>query len=302
MMNLIGPSIMCLAGSLTATANLSLRKNFDYAGTKDAFIFVQSLISFLIATCLLNSLSLTNLTPTLLSLGFVSGICYSVLLISLGKALELGPPALTLAFLNSSTVVPIPLLMIIFGSAYGFSYTYMNFFGSLLVVLGLFMATQSSDKQTISKKWFFYCGLTFFTHTMFVLILEWKGLMANSTFGGLSSLVPSSINPNHAQWFVVVQFLTVAIVQGVRLIQSNIRIKPSDIALGSYGGIANGLSLYYMIYALTNTPEAQHAMIVPLFSVTIVVICNIWGYLLYKEKINIPANTLCLIGIFIGSA
>ena len=293
---------MCLAGSLTATANLSLRKNFDYAGSKDAFIFVQSFVSFLFALWFLNSLSLSNLTPTIFSLGVVSGICYSVLLVSLGKALELGPPALTLAFLNSSTVVPVPLLMIIFGSAFGFSYTYMHFFGSLLVVLGLFMATQSSDKQAISKKWFFYCGLTFLTHTMYMLILEWKGLMANSAFGGLSRLVPSYIEPNHAQWFMVVLFLTVAIIQGFRLIQSNISIKGSDAALGSYGGIANGLSLYYMIYALDNTPGAEHAMIVPLFSVTIVVICNIWGYLLYKEKINIPANALCLIGIFIGSA
>lgn len=42
-------------------------------------------------------------------------------------------------------------------------------------------------------------------------------------------------------------------------------------------------------------------MIFPIFSVTIILFCNLWGQWLYKEKVNWFANACCIGGILIGT-
>ncbi len=56
----------------------------------------------------------------------------------MGKALEQGPPGLTVAAMNSAAVVPAILMALLFGATYGATYSLANGIGSVLVVIGLF--------------------------------------------------------------------------------------------------------------------------------------------------------------------
>ena len=56
-----------------------------------------------------------------------------------------------------------------------------------------------------------------------------------------------------------------------------------------------------MIRATEASTPVEHAIIYPLFAVTIIILCNIWGQWLYKEQVNWKANALCVFGILIGS-
>ena len=42
-------------------------------------------------------------------------------------------------------------------------------------------------------------------------------------------------------------------------------------------------------------------MIFPIFAVTIILLCNLWGQKLYKEKVNWMASGLCVVGLLIGT-
>jgi hypothetical protein len=56
-----------------------------------------------------------------------------------------------------------------------------------------------------------------------------------------------------------------------------------------------------MIWSTEVSTPLEHAMIFPIFSVAIIILCNLWGQWLYKEKVNWLANACCVGGILIGT-
>src|SRR3989304_2317111 len=76
--------------------------------------------------------------------GFSGGVILAAFMAMMGKALESGPPGLTFAVINASSVMPILLMVTLFGAGFGFAYTPWNGIGSLLVVAGLFWAASGA--------------------------------------------------------------------------------------------------------------------------------------------------------------
>ena len=55
-----------------------------------------------------------------------------------------------------------------------------------------------------------------------------------------------------------------------------------------------------MMKATEMSTSIEHAMLFPIFSVTLILGCNFWGKWLYQEEANWRANALCIGGILLG--
>ena len=104
------------------------------------------------------------------------------------------------------------------------------------------------------------------------------------------------------QWFMPMIFLAAFLVQAlIFMINEKWRLKKGEVLYGILGGVANGVGTFFMIRATEVSTSFEHAMIYPIFSVSIIVLCNLWGQWLYREKVNWFATAICLLGILVGT-
>ena len=298
----LGLQLMVLAGSLTAGSNYFLRRSILAGGSSRAFLLIQLACTFLVAI-LLNPVRSGNFffSTEVAYLGLFGGTILGIMMTCLGKALENGPAGLTVAFLNASTVFPILGMVALFGKEYGFEYTLWNGAGSLIVVAALFWAGFETMKGGSMSKWLFFAFSTFALHTLFLMLLQWRSLLMN--FPG-QSLFFSTSTPEKmgSEWFMPMAFLAATLVQlVVYLKQENRPPLPQEVRFGLLGGAANGLGTFFMIRSTEIASPLEQAMIFPLFAVTIVLICNVWGQFLFKEKIHWKATFASVAGIAVGT-
>ena len=237
----------------------------------------------------------------MLYFGLAAGIILAIMMICLGKSLESGPPGLTFAALNSSTVMPMILMVFLFGSPFGYVYTLFNGLGSFLVVLGLFWAGWSARSSEKKIRWVAFVAGAFILHTLFLIIMQWRALFLH--FPGENGLFLSfDMQDAKCQWFMPAVFFAAALIQIIVYLATQKRLPNRyETIYGILGGIANGVGTFFMIWSTEVSTPLEHAMIFPIFSVTIILLCNLWGQWLYKEKVNWLANGLCILGIFIGT-
>ena len=233
--------------------------------------------------------------------GLAGGIVLAVMMIFLGKALEKGPPGLTFAALNASTVMPMLLMVLLFGAPFGYLYTLTNGLGSLLVVIGLFWAGREAIRSEKTMQWATFVVGAFFLHVIFLVFMQWRALFIN--FPGENGLLLSfDVNDAKNQWFMPMVFFAAALVQIVVYLVTQKRWpNRSEVIYGVLGGLTNGVGTFFMIWSTEVSTPVEHAMIFPIFSVTIILCCNLWGQWLYKEKVNWLANGCCLFGILVGT-
>ncbi|MBS0653949.1 MAG: hypothetical protein JSR39_10555, partial [Verrucomicrobia bacterium] len=229
------------------------------------------------------------------------GVVLAVMMIFLGKALEKGPPGLTFAALNASTVMPMLLMVMLFGAPFGYLYTLTNGLGSLLVVAGLFWAGWEATRSEKKMQWASYVIGAFLLHVIFLVFMQWRALFIN--FPGENGLFLSfDVDDAKSQWFMPMLFCAAALIQIVVYLATQKRLpNRSETIYGVLGGIANGIGTFFMIWSTEVSSPLEHAMIFPIFAVTIILCCNLWGQWLYKEKVNWLANGCCLLGILVGT-
>ena len=56
-----------------------------------------------------------------------------------------------------------------------------------------------------------------------------------------------------------------------------------------------------MIRSTEVATPLEHAIIFPLFAVSVMISCNLWGQLIYKEKVNWKAAGFCVLGVLVGT-
>jgi len=291
-----------IAAVLASLNNFFLRRSIDAGGTSKAYLVVQLTFSFLVMI-LLNPVRTDNYAwnSTAVELGIIGGILLGLLMWSLGKALEKGPPGLTFAALNSSSVMPGIVMALLFGSALGHPYSIWQAVGSLLVILGLFWAGWSHSHSHHKVQWAFLASFAFIIHALFLIFLQWWALLLQSSTP-LSALIPLHVDAGTVQWFMPTILFIAALLQIVIYL---IRVKRSpkrvEVLYGLFGGIANGACTFFLILAPQYAIGWENAMIFPIFSVAIIVICNIWGQMLYQERVNWKANAVCVFGLLIGT-
>jgi drug/metabolite transporter (DMT)-like permease len=297
---MLGIQLILVAALFISISNLCMRRSIDKGGTTKAFLVIQLSLVFLIAI-LLNPVRTGNYqwSSCMGAFGFAGGLILAAMMASLGRALETGPPGLTFAALNTSTVMPMILMVFFFGSPFGYIYTLWNGIGSLLVVLGLFWAGWMRSEQ--KPNWTVFVTAAFFLHVIFLIFMQWRALFIN--FPGANGLFLSfDVDDAKSEWFMPMIFLAATLIQlGIFYTTEKRWPTRREISYGVLGGTANGIGTFFMIRATEASTPFEHAMIFPIFSVTIILICNLWGQWLYKEKVNWKANALCVLGLLIGT-
>lgn len=314
----MGLFFACLASFFGAFNNYAQRKSIDLGGTCKAFIVFQLFTSFL-AMMLLNFSTIKNLQvgKEVLLLGFFGGLILSILTWGIGKTLEKGPPGLTFAIFFSASIVPSFLFFLFFGPPFGYSFTIWNTFGSLFVLAGLFWAAFSSKKKDVKievaqkldiekkgsenkhrSKWAYFMGLSFAAHALFLAYLAFWALILKEAHPKLAFL---SIPESHRGWFMPIMMLTATIFQVFFFLTEKRIPAKKEVFYGVGGGVCNGLCTYFLILAPQKASFWENAMLFPTYAVLIILICNAWAQILYKEKVHWKANFLAFIGIALGS-
>ncbi|MBS0649343.1 MAG: hypothetical protein JSS10_08995 [Verrucomicrobia bacterium] len=298
----MGIQLILIAALFIALSNYCMRRSIDSGGTTKGFLMIQLFIVFLVAI-FLNPVRSGDYhwSPCMAWFGIAGGIVLALMMASLGRSLETGPAGLTFAALNASTVMPSILMVLLFGASFGYHYTWWNGIGSMLVVAGLFWAGGQTSKSERKSNWIVFVTAAFFLHVLFLVFLSWRALFIN--FPGENGLFLSfDMDDAKCQWFMPMVFCVAFLFQTVVYAINEKRIpKKGEVFYGLLGGIANGVGTFFMIRATEVSTSFEHAVIYPLFAVTIIILCNIWGQWLYKEKVNWKANSLCVLGILIAT-
>lgn len=291
------------AAILCAFNNLFMRKSVDAGGTTKAFLVIVEAFSILVAL-LLGPIKTGQYqwSHSIATIGVIAGVFLGIMMWALGRAMEEGPPGLTVAFLNSSAVVPAVIMVMFFGTAFGHSYQWWNGAGSILVVLGLFWAVWETTKNYHNRSnWVLFASTAFWCHVFFLVILQWRAMLINPNIP-VSRLLPFRVDAAHSEWFMPMIFVAATILLLVQFIKAEARLpRKQEVIYGFYGGVCNGACTYFLIRAAQVATPLENAMIFPIFAVSLILLCNTWGKALYKENVHWRAMAICLFGLFVGT-
>jgi hypothetical protein len=185
--------------------------------------------------------------------------------------------------------------------AYGHSYSLWNALGSILVVLGLFWAGWSNADAKEKKLWLLFALSAFVLHILLLAFMQWRALMLSPSMTE-TTLLPFRLSEGTSQWFMPMIFVSATLLQLLIYLYNEHRWpNRGEIMWGILGGIANGAGTFFLIRATEVAVTWEKAMMFPIYSVAIIVLCNLWGQWLYREHVNWRANIICLCGLVVGT-
>lgn len=291
-----------LSGAFVALSNLMMRKSMDSGGTTKGYLVFMMLAAFFSAV-LLEPVRSGNYawSGSVALLGSIAGIILAVMLYFLGKALEKGPPGFTFSLLSSSTVMPAIVMAVLFGEQYGFPYTLWHAIGSFFVVAGIFWAGKGMVGLQDRNRWIIFATAMFVLHIALLTLFQWRSLLLNlahpeEIFAFFTAEEIKSV------WFLPFMFLTSAIIQlGIFILGEARKPRAKEIRYGILGGAINGTGTFFLIVAANAATALENAIIFPMYSVSIIILSNLWGQKLYEEKVNWRACQVCALGLIIGT-
>ncbi|HEY4832999.1 MAG TPA: hypothetical protein VIH61_10620, partial [Waddliaceae bacterium] len=184
---------------------------------------------------------------------------------------------------------------------FGFDITYQQIGGMLLVVFGLLLASknQSGRNVKVTKEWIKYAIACFFLQVLILTIFKWRSLF---TCEESHFLLPKGMTIKDDLWFMPGFFGMATFAQFFLFVKGRKKLYFEEAFLGFLGGIANASSTFLLLVGaqLAVTPM-ENAIFFPLFAIATILLCNLWGKILYGEEFNLLANFLCCVGILIGS-
>lgn len=294
--------ITLLAAGFGALSNFFQRKNSEYSAFSNAFLLCFYFISFLLSFLFQPSPLTEPFDFTLFSIGACVGLLNAGMMWTTAKALQNGPSGLTFAFQNASTIFPILILYLLFGHEYGYRLAPLQLMGMALVILGLFVAARQKkeDMNPISKKWLLFAFGCFGFQIFALSLLQWRCLLfQNHLMPHL--LIPTFCPESSDAWLMPGFFGTAFLFQAIVCIRKKYRLKATEILYGSLGGCANVMTTFLLLLATKWASSFESSLIFPLFAVAVIMLCNLWGYRFYRERIDVKGNALCALGIFVAA-
>lgn len=293
-----------LAGIFGAAVNYCLRKNFEHQRSAQGYLSIYFIFSFLIALVLRFEINMQSFSWVMGSIGVVAGMLNLLMMFLVARALQLGPSGLTFAFQNSSSMFPALFLFFLFGRSFGFELHLPLIIGFCCLVLGLF---HSSRKESLSKDpsrfatWALLAIAIFFVQGIILSIFQWRTLLLEVPKES-HCLIPWTCSIQEDAWFMPGFFFVPAIVQTVIFYFSERRgLSSREIYLGTIAGILNGAATFCLLMATKDASESFRPILFPIFAVTVIFLCNLWGKRFYQEPIDWKGMSLCLAGVLIGS-
>lgn len=298
----MGILLALIAGMFIPLTNLTVRKGIDIGGNAKAYFVFQMVTSFIFAILLGPVRTGDYSIPLSVAvLGTVAGLILSVMLFSLGRAVEKGPPGFTFAMLNSATVMPGILMALVFGASLGFVYNAWHALGSLLVIVGLFWGAKGLQGMKEMKQWLFFATAMFTFHVLLLALYQWRAMLMNLPHP--EELVSFfTMEQIKSEWFTPFMFLASGIVQISIYLRSEKRTpKMGEIFYGISGGLSNLFCTFFIIWATEMASPLENAVIFPIYSVVGIILTNLWGQRLYQEQVNWRACQLCVFGLIVGT-
>ncbi len=320
-----------LAALLAALANLATKRNLDQIGSPRGYLVIYFFLSFLSSFLINPSIFQTEISFTMLAIGSVAGIFAFLLMISLTQALKYGSPGITFAFQSAGSVLPSVLLFFLFGPLLGFIMTPFLIVGLLCVLIGLFWSakpelwtnllkkfqsfsqnkpstmhelqtTETEEKINPShslKKWAFYAIASFFIQGITFSIFHWRSLLVEHP-PSTHPLLSISCKSGQELWFMPSFFLVATLLNALFFFLSEKRLfRRTEYFYGTISGLLNAGSTYLLLLATYIASPIQKAIMFPLFAISVIIFCGIWGQKLYQEHINWIALAICMLGVLL---
>lgn len=278
-----------LAACSAALTNLCLRKSSDSKGSVYRFLFYFYLVSLLFTAVFYSDTLIHFWHPNALAIGCGVGLLHLILMLITSQALQRGPSGLTFIFQNASCVFPHPILVLLFGIAMGFEITGIQIVGMGLVLLGLAAGAFINKEQStlISKGWIQFAFALFFVQLLIYTLLEGRCLFYKC-------------GEKAEAWFMIGFFGTALLAESYLFFTCKGRSQKYEVVYGILGGLTSGITLYLLLLATIIALPLEAGLIFPIFAVLTLILSNLWGWLLYQERLNYPAILLCSAGILIA--
>ncbi|CAG8586280.1 6747_t:CDS:1 [Ambispora gerdemannii] len=302
-----GIQLITIGAIFTTISNYCMRRSIDEGESNKAFLVIQLMLVFPVAI-LLNPVRTKDykFSHRMAVFAIITGTIFAFMQASLGKALEYGPAGLTFAVVSSAAVMPMIVMVSIFGRPFGFNYTICNGIGSVLVMLGLFWEAKTEvnsvtyDYNAIC--WLIFVTLAFILQVSVLVLMQWRALFIQFPFYREQLYLPFDAESAKSQWFMPIMFGTAALINlWIFIYTRNDHPTICEFLYGAFGGLSNSLGSFFMILATEIATPLEHAMLFPISSVEVMIMCNVWGQLLYGEQVNWLANACCVLGVLIGS-
>ena len=291
--------IVLLAAVFAAISNFFMRRTLDGGGTPQGFLLLQFGTSLILnlAVCPQAIQDIGRAGPVL-GIGAVAGLCVFGMMCATGRALASGPPGLTFAALNAATVLPGPVMAILFGMAFGFDLTTAQMVGLFLVLLGLFWAARH---ERAPWRWVVPSGVALLLHATLMVIMQWRCLLMRADLPA-HHLLPIRLDTSMEGWFLPGMFLAAFVAQILFFGVTERRWpRTAEWINGLAGGAANGAGAWCLVQGIVAATGPEHVMIFPLFAIAIIAFTNGWSRWLYREKVSWGATALCGLGILVGT-
>lgn len=291
------------AAGCAALSSLCFRKNADHPSFRlSGYLLLFYFFSFMASLFFFSDTWTAPINWIVVSLGACVGILNSTLMLLTSRALKVGPAGLTFAFQNASAIFPGLILFLLLGSDFGFSCSYCQCAGMILVLLGLFLGTkrESANQPIISSQWLKYALACFIIQILALTFIQARCVLFNCDGIGIFSNL--KFTEADDIWFMPGQFGVSFVIQLVVFLIENKKLQLNDVIYGSLGGIANSSSTGLLLLATKFALPLEQGIVFPCFAVTTMILCNIWANRLYGEKFNLKTNCLCSFGIFLAVA
>lgn len=298
----MGILLALIAGGFIPLTNLTVRKSVDVGGSTKGYFVFQMLSSFLFALLLGPIRNQDFSIPLSVALlGAAAGLILSIMLFSLGRAVEKGPPGLTFAIMNSATVMPGLVMALIFGAALGFVYNMWHALGSILVLMGLFWGARGVQGMKEMKPWLLFSTVVFVFHVLLLALFQGRAMLMNLPHPEqLASFFTAE--QIKSEWFTPCMFFASGIVQLSIYLRAGRRMpQGGEVLYGVLGGLSNLLCTFFIIWATERASPVENAVIFPIYSVMGIILTNLWGQRFYQEQVNWRACQLCLFGLVVGT-
>lgn len=288
-----------LAAVCASLSNLFFRKNSQFNDNANGYLVCFYLSSFIFSLCLFPQIWQNHPNVTVIAIGSTVGILNVAVMLLISFALKKGPSGLTFAFLNASAIFPGLLLYLALGPSFGFSCSYTQMAGMVLVLVGLFWGTKNEKSDSSnSNNWLKYIIILFSVQILALSLIQGRCVFFDENkLGPLSTL---AFKESDDIWFMPGLFGAAFLWQLITLIKEKRKIVKHEIMYGLLGGISNFSATGLLLLSTKWAQPFETAMIFPCYAVTTILICNLWAKRLYKEEFNYISNALCTIGIFLG--
>jgi hypothetical protein len=293
-----------LAAGCSSLSSLSFRKNADNSTiscSPSGYLVIFYFFPFILSFLCYPDIWKVNLNLIILAIGACVGLLSSTLMLLTSRALKQGPAGLTFAFQNASAIFPGLILFLLLGSDFGFSCSYLQLAGMVLVLFGLFLGAkkESASSPKASSSWLKYALACFVVQILALTFIQARCILfdCGGTGGLFSDFIPTEADD---VWFMPGQFGASFIMQAVIFLREKKRFQTGEVIYGCLGGIANFSSTCLLLLATKFALPFEKGILFPCFAVTSMILCNIWANRLYNEKFNIKTNALCSFGIFMA--